>query len=125
MNKIYSDYLSMPSPKGGFNVDVIRCLLSPNTVEDMLAIYTELQTYFADGIAKMKNLFPLTQVSPPPPPSLSLSLSLSFYFYFLKKNFSKKAKNPDVGCVLQLALQVQKSKRAKEEKTSPIQNPFI
>lgn len=61
INKIYSDYLTRPSPRGGFNIDVIRCLLVPHTVEEMQALYKQLMTHVGDGVAKVKNLFSFSE----------------------------------------------------------------
>ena len=62
LNKVDSDYCDLPSPKGGYNVDIIRCLLVPKTakVAELLTLYQGLVTHFSkDGIAKVKNMFAL------------------------------------------------------------------
>jgi len=34
---VNSDYRDLPSPRAGYNVDIIRCLLALEDVEEMLA----------------------------------------------------------------------------------------
>ena len=58
-NKSNSDYYFRSSPKGGHNLDVIRCMLVPDSTHEMMQLLQDLTTYFGDGIAKLKNLFAL------------------------------------------------------------------
>ena len=70
LNKIYSDYLTQPSPRGAFNVDIMRCLMVSPSPAEMLTTIHQLQAHLGDGIAKVKNLFSLseggTRVTIPP-----------------------------------------------------------
>jgi ankyrin repeat protein len=55
--KVRSDYRYEASPRAQHNVDVVRCLVSAETPEELLALAKDLSVAFG-GVVRVKNLFP-------------------------------------------------------------------
>ena len=60
-NKELFDYYNQPSPKGGFNIDIVRSLMAAPTAEEIHKLLPAVSTHYGSGIAKCKNMFAFDQ----------------------------------------------------------------